>query len=150
MSDILRKDNDFYVQAGDFVLDSGGASVVQRVIERLKSLTGEWFLDAEGLPYLSEIWGKNISYRAVHAILLETVVHTPGVSLVEKFQILLDTEIRNFRVVLSFRTTENTLEHLDLFFQEPFDTASRILDTVGGAITDTSRDFLRDTSGNTP
>ena len=149
MSDILRKDNDFYVEAGDFVLSSGGEVVVQRVIERLKSLAGEWFLDAEGIPYLSEIWGKNVSYRAIHAILLDTVVQTPGVSFIEKFNILLDTETRNFKVELSFRTIENSLEHFDLFLQEPADRASRILDTLSGALTDTSRDFLRDTRGNT-
>ena len=76
MSDILRKNNDFVLINGDFKLVSGDNEVSQRVLERLRSFAGEWFLDDEGLPYLQEIFAKGEGLASAHALILDAVLKT--------------------------------------------------------------------------
>ena len=143
--DILRQNNDFFICDGDFVITDDGTSVLQEVTERLQSFSNEWFLDAEGLPYLSDIWGKSVSYQVAYALILETIAETNGVAYVEDFRITLDTETRAYMVNCTFKTIYDSAESLELCISQSFDISS-ILDTQNEEVRDTAFDALRDTS----
>ena len=139
MSDLIRKDNDFTVVKGDFVVDDGGQSVAQRVIERLRSFAGEWFLDDEGLPYLSDIFGKSVSHRAAYALILNAVAETPGVAYINEFDIFLDTEARKYIATVDIQSVFGTGHrfNLDLLFGQPADIdLGDLLDLNSKAIRD--------------
>lgn len=145
MSDILRKNNDFYIDrlTGDFKLASGDEETSQRIIERLRSFAGEFFLDDEGLPYFQEILGKGVNLRAAYALILDTILQTPGVASVEEFEVLIDPETRqlvvNARLTGSFGS-ELTLE--EVVTQRAID--DKIRDLVDDTIEDLTGDIIED------
>ena len=148
MSDLVRSDNDFTVnKRGDFEIDDGGRSVAQRVIERLRSFSGEWFLDDEGLPYFQDIFGKSVSYQAAYALVLDTIAATPGVAYVNKFEMFLDTETRQYKVEADIQSVFGTGERFDLsllFGQSPDIDLGDLEDSSGRPLRDSQNVPIRD------
>ena len=143
MADFVRNENgDLAICNGDLEINNDGTSVTQAVKERLRSFAGEWFLDSEGLPYLTDIWGKTANYRTIHALLLETVTQTEGVAVVTKFDLTLNTETRQLSLICEFQSIFNSAER----FEGCIDINNAIEDLVGDAITDIDSDKLRDLS----
>ena len=143
-ADFVQQDGDLFICDGDFQLTTDAVAVLQDVQSRLRSFAGEWFLDQEGLPYFTDIWGKNVSYTVIHTIILETIVETPGVANIDKFELSIDTETRQLQVECVFRTIYDTAEAIELCLGGLITDA--ILDTTGDPILDTSNDPIRDTS----
>lgn len=130
---------------GDLALVEDGTAVLQSLRERLLSLAGEWFLDEEGIPYLSTVWGKSVSFRVIYALLLETVKETPGIAHVSEYEITLETENRQLNLHCAFQTIYDTAEELNICLSAPFDT-SALLDTANEAILDSQNDTIKDTT----
>ena len=143
-ADILRNNNDFYVKNGDFEVIENGTAVLQAVIERLRSFANEWFLDAEGLPYLTDVLGKPASYRTAYALILETIADTPGVALISDFDIQVDTEKRQYLVECTFFSVYDN--ESPERFAAGIGLDSVILDFTGDSVDDTASDPLRDLS----
>ena len=154
MADFVRNESgDLAICDGDLVINDDGTSVVQAVKERLRSFAGEWFLDSEGLPYLTDIWGRSVSYRAIHALLLETITQTEGVAFVSRFEITLNTETRQLDVSCAFQSIFNSAEDFEACVGPatpetpiipPVSATSIIQDLLGESITDLTNDELRD------
>ena len=144
-SDILRNNNDFYIRNGDLAVIENGTSVLQAVIERLRSVANEWFLDAEGLPYFTTILGRPVSFSAVETLILETIVDTPGVALVSYFKARVDTEKREYLIDCTFYSVYDSESPERIATGLPFDS-NVIFDLDRDAIEDTSTDPLRDTT----
>lgn len=93
-------------------------SLAQRLLIKLQTFQGEWFLDVEeGVPYFQSIFGKNRSKESVDAIFQREITTEPEVVSLDSYQSILDSEYRVFS--LSFQITsvnqeEPTLIEIDI------------------------------------
>ena len=77
--------NDLLIKDGDLVLTSdaetgGTQPVLQNILQRLRFMLGEWFMDnTQGLPWIQQIFVKNPNQANIDALLLNTILGTPGV-----------------------------------------------------------------------
>lgn len=79
--DFSLRDRDLEIINGDLALCRDEVhAVTQAITIRLRTLAGEWFLDAgEGIPYLSQILGKKHSERLLRKLITETIKRIPAV-----------------------------------------------------------------------
>lgn len=104
MSDIFldRATHDLPAVIYDLPLVRGVDLIRQRLKQRLLTILGEWFLNAEiGLPWFDELAQKGISDEQITALLMRTIAETDGVQEVVSFD--LDFNRRARTIVLSFR-----------------------------------------------
>ncbi len=141
MSDLLRDNNDFHIVNGDFQVIEDATAVEQRIIERLRSFAREWFLDEEGLPYLTDIFGRQVNLRTAYSLFLDTIATTRGVSRVTEFDVLVNTDTRSFMVTAAIETVQGG----SVSIRE--DRVGEIEEDREG-ILDLSANFIQDLSGN--
>ena len=111
MSDLLRRNNDFTLVNGDFAIADRDTEALQRLIERLQSFQGEWFLDSEGIPYLGAVLGQKSRLAEIRSLLLAAAAATPGVASIERFDITIDTETRRASIdIVALGVTGNLLQ----------------------------------------
>lgn len=106
--DTIDADNpdvhDLRLTDGQVSLVDGADAVVQHIKIRLQFFAGEWFLDLrEGLPYFQEILVKGPNLGRIRALFRATILETPGVLLVDRLDLDLDSSTRNLDV--TFRAT---------------------------------------------
>lgn len=106
MMDICLKDHDLAIVNGDLALCLDDRSAIAQAISiRLKTLSGEWFMDASlGIPYLSEIFGQKRSALFVRQAILPHIEAISGVKEVTNFNI---EEKANRLIVISFTAILN-------------------------------------------
>lgn len=92
--DILRED-DF---GGDVIFYNGAltprqmtcglkTSVSQRLVTRLKTFKGEWFMDnTHGFPYFQRVLGKKIKKESIDKIFREEILKERGVKNLTYFE----------------------------------------------------------------
>lgn len=109
--DILRMDN----FGGDVVfynapmtssqLACGTVDVVsQRLVMRLKTFKGEWFMDKEyGFPYFQKILGKKVSKDYIDKVYREEILKEVGVEAIITFKSNICLQ-RRYSLRFSFRT----------------------------------------------
>jgi hypothetical protein len=74
-------------------------SIVQHVKQRLQLFRGEWFLaPSEGLPYFQVVLVKSPNPNAVRAAFIEVIEGTPGITKVDRLDLLVDTANRRLQV----------------------------------------------------
>lgn len=110
--DILLTDpeHDIEIVDGDFVITpSEQVSIRQRIIIKLLSFQGNWFLDSEeGLPWFQSILGKNRSKETIDTIFKRAILSTEGVREITSFQSNI-TPQREYVMQFIVRTVEDTL-----------------------------------------
>lgn len=81
--------NDIFVAAdGQLATVRDAEAVGQHVRQRLKTFTGEWFLDtAAGVPWLDEILGKQYDPALAESVTKAEVLDTEGVTSIESFAV---------------------------------------------------------------
>lgn len=78
---------------------TGLALIKQRILRRLRTIEGEWFLDPTvGLPYLDWIATKPSPVAQIAAAMREAVETVPGVIYVEEWAAVHDPETRTVSV----------------------------------------------------
>ena len=82
----LNDDNDISFDGGVIETVDGAESVRQRLIVRLNTFLGEWFLDENaGIPYYQYVLGQNPLNRVMlNAVFVSAILSTPGVLSLEK------------------------------------------------------------------
>lgn len=92
--------------AGDLQLTSGVSAVQQAVVQAVRQLTKDWFLNlADGLPYREALFGGRDLSSAFEAVLQNRVLQVPGVLGLLTWQAKLDRKNRNLTVTFSARCT---------------------------------------------
>lgn len=88
MMDFLLKEGDICIANGDILLcEDDKQAIAQAITIRLKTMTGEWFLDASrGLPYLTEIFGHKRSERFIRQLIAPEIEAISGVKSVNDFK----------------------------------------------------------------
>lgn len=118
--DILRKDN----YGGDVIFSNYPmtredmtcglrTSVAQRLVMRLKTFKGEWFMDTtHGFPYFQEVIGKKINKEQVDNIYRREILKERGVKNLTYFKSTLGKDRRynlEFRVSVGDGTFSDTI-----------------------------------------
>jgi hypothetical protein len=82
MMDFSLRNRDIEIAHGDFVLCATDTDAIAQALSiRLKTLAGEWFLDTRvGIPYLTDILGKNVNERLLRKTVTEEVKSLLGIS----------------------------------------------------------------------
>lgn len=107
-NDILITNNDITLTSD---ANSNGANpVLQDILQRLRFYLGEWFLDnTQGIPWIQQILIKNPNISGVEAILMNTIVGTPGVTQLTDFTASFNTAQRIFSVSFKCITTQGVV-----------------------------------------
>jgi len=104
--DLCLKDQDLVIINGDFALCADDrAALAQAISIRLKTLSGEWFVDTSiGIPYLSEIFGQKRSPLFIRQAILPHIEAISGVKEVTDFKVEEDADrviMVTFSVILN-------------------------------------------------
>lgn len=104
MMDLRLKQNDLAITHGDISICATDVdTIAQTISTRLKTLSGEWFLDTKiGIPYLSEILGKTRRDRFLQKLVTEEIRKVPGVKELSDFGFNEGPESRS--IVIKFKT----------------------------------------------
>lgn len=85
-----------------FINDVDG--VAQSVMTRLRLWVGEWFLDlSEGTQYSQAMLGKD-KKQTIEPSLRLRILETPGVTSIETFEIIFDSENRKVTILSTINT----------------------------------------------
>ena len=82
-------------QSGNLQVVEGAEAVGQHIRQRLKTYSGEWFLDtAAGVAWLDEVLGKNYDPSLAEALIKTEVLNTDGVTEITSFSANFNRERR--------------------------------------------------------
>lgn len=96
---MLDSSGDIVVEENDLALVDGAEQVAQRLRTRLRLIQGEWFLDTEaGLPWFTDILGKNLDFDRTEAVLRREILSTPGVLEIASFSLDYDPQARTLEL----------------------------------------------------
>lgn len=91
----LDQDGDLDVTNNEITLTEGLEEKQQHLQSRFSLFRGEWFLDTNlGVPWFQDVLVKNPSFAVVQEILKDTVLDTPGVLELMKFNFSFDSSQR--------------------------------------------------------
>lgn len=100
---------DLEIVGGDLPLVDGADQTAQRLRTRLRLIQGEWFLDTEaGLPWFTDILGKNMDMNRTEALLRREILAVPGVLEISAFVLEFDPRSRALSLAFTARTTEGS------------------------------------------
>lgn len=88
--------NDLFTRAdGSLALVRDAEAVGQHVRQRLKTFRGEWFLDtAAGVPWLSEVLGRQYDPALAEAVIKAEILDTDGVTDITSFSVRFNRQTR--------------------------------------------------------
>lgn len=109
---------DIGIVGGNLTIVDGTDAIAQHLLIRLRFFKGEYQLDRSiGVPYFEDIFVKNPSLVVVRAIMREVILETPGVLEITRFDLSVDSAIRQLNV--DFTVQVSTSDEL-LDFSETF------------------------------
>lgn len=90
--------------------------VAQKIRCKLNMMKGEWYLDRDaGIPYLTEILGKNKSDVRLQEIFVMALAEIPEITKIKSFDIENNYQLRTKKVTFSVITEEGEItEIIDL------------------------------------
>ncbi len=96
----------------DFQLtETEDESLAQRLKVKLLTFQGEWFLDSEeGMPWISDVFGKNRSLQAINSLLQDQILEEPEVIQIVSFSSTLDNSNRVLSI--SFTVQSDTSDEV--------------------------------------
>lgn len=95
----MTDENDLAIENNTLVLLTDGEEVNQRIIERLKTFYGEWFLDLRvGVPWIQSILVQNPNADIIASIIKREIMGTPGVETMIAYDQELDLDTRKLTV----------------------------------------------------
>lgn len=106
---------DFLVSNNDLVmtddLQTGGTDpVLQDIIQNIKWIAAEWFLDiSRGVPWFQAIFIKNPDRDVINQLLFNVISGTPGVVAVTSYSFTPNFASRSFAVKFSAQKSSGTI-----------------------------------------
>lgn len=102
---------DLAIENGDLVVLSDADAAQQFLRQRLRMFFGEWFLDTgKGVPYFQEILKKQPNAVAVDSILKTTILETPGVIELLRFNFDYDAPTRSLTLDFAALLSSGVIE----------------------------------------
>ena len=123
----------FVRDGNSLVLATGQEEVAQRIEQRLKTWSGEWFLNTSlGIPYLTDVFLRSGDVGMVSSLIRRVIAETDGVVDVVDIVAALPTTARE-AVLLGFITDEREWQPRTLYWRAEVTTEYGELQTVGAA-----------------
>ena len=112
--DVLFKNNDLVLTADANAAD-GTDPVLQSVIQNIKFIAAEWFLDnTQGVPWFQEIFVKNPDQDKVDSLLLAAIANTPGIVAVTYYKFTVNKAARGINVAFRAQKTTGIISYAGL------------------------------------
>lgn len=111
MSDLLQTDsNDVAVVNNALALTDGLQQVKQELMQRLQTISGEWFLDTSmGLPYLTDLTQKGMKLSTAAQYFRNEINACPGVLAINKLDLSLDNATRELTIDLEVQGEDGAI-----------------------------------------
>lgn len=107
--------NDILIQNNDLVLVDGSQAILQDLLQRLRFFYGEWFLDITlGIDYFNQILVKNPNLGNINAIMINTIVTTPGIQQLNSYNLTTNYITRQVFIQFSAQTTKGQINYAGL------------------------------------
>lgn len=107
----LDNDGDLLITNNAFTLTEGVEAIRQHLQCKFRLFLGEWFLDLDvGVPWFQEVFKKSTSFVVLQEIFKDTILTTPGVIQLTKFQFDYERFTREALLEFSCETTEGTID----------------------------------------
>lgn len=91
-------------------LSSGNELLRQRIIQKLRLIQGEWFLNRNiGLPWNDILRSKRISEAGLQQFILQALASVQGVETVDALDVLIDARERTASISFSVNKATNPL-----------------------------------------
>ena len=88
-------------------------SVTQRLIIRLRTFLGEWFIDTSyGVPWLERVLGQKLNRNSIDIVIQENILKDEGVSQVVEFSSRFDESSRVYSCRFKVRVVDGTLSEI--------------------------------------
>lgn len=88
-------------------------SVSQRLIIRLRTFLGEWFINTTyGVPWLERVLGHKVNRNSVDIVIQENILKDEGVSQVVEFSSTMDEATRKYSCRFRVRVIDGTLSEI--------------------------------------
>ena len=114
MNILLDANGDWAVTDGAVQFATGKEEIAQIIQTRLKTIAGEWFLNAElGLPWFSRILVKNPNAAEVEGLFVREIANSPGVTSIEEFQMSYIKETRKLLVEARIASVDGVISFTD-------------------------------------
>jgi len=102
--------DDIYIQARDLQLVSGLDALAQRLLVRLRTFKGEWYVDGRwGVPFYQGVLLKGALKSKLESIFRKAILDTPGVKSLTKFALDYDTQTRELSIEFEAQADEGTV-----------------------------------------
>lgn len=107
---LLNDDWDLAAGTTDLQLVDEEKAVGQHLAQRLKTFTGEWFLDQRiGVPYLQQVLVKNPDPVVLDSVFKAEIINTPGIVELRSFDLQIDAGTRQLRLEFKAVTDAGTI-----------------------------------------
>ncbi len=101
---------DVRVENGQLVRAYDSEAVRENVRQRLLTVYQEWFLDlTEGLPWFTELTGRNVSLDRIKSAVARTIASTKYVEELISIDVSYDKTIRKLLIQFEYRDSFNQL-----------------------------------------
>lgn len=99
----LDGDKDIYIEGGVIARAEGSDAILQTIKTRLMTVRQEYFLDLDaGLPWYTELMGKNVDLEKIRAHVAIAIVNTTGVSSLNRLALEIDKSSRALNIEFSY------------------------------------------------
>lgn len=107
-----------FVNGESLVTSIGAEDLAQRLLIRLRTFQGEWFMDTTyGIDWWNKVFGKNRSKASVDAIIQSEIAKEPDVVQIINYTSSVANEV--FKCVFSIRTIEGLISTVNFTISPP-------------------------------
>lgn len=109
MDFLLDDNNDFIIEKNSLVAADNINEVKQKILAKLRTFQGEWFLDLGlGMPYYQEVLKKGVDLRILSSIFKSAILEVGGVTEITSFTMNLINATRELSIDVTFRVGSTT------------------------------------------
>jgi len=96
--------SDIQLKDGAIMRSTNSDAILENVKQRLLTIEQEWFLDLEqGLPWFTELTGRNTSIEKIRAYVSQEIRETVGVFELLSLNIAMEQETRKLEIAFEYR-----------------------------------------------
>lgn len=107
---LLSSEHDLLLVNNDLSFTDAQQLTVQKLKQTLLLFSGEWFLNNNvGLPYLEEIFGKNVSLSRIETIYIRAIQSIPEVVEIVTLNVNINSASRTLSVDFEVRDNQSNL-----------------------------------------
>jgi hypothetical protein len=90
----------------------GPGAILQDIIQRISTFYGEWFMDTSaGIDWFGQILVKNPDQKSIDAMLIATILGTPGVLTLDAYSFAPDFSRRSLGIIFSCTVSGGVVDY---------------------------------------